>query len=51
MVKNTIQKFNKNIKKVCFEKGMSQKYMCKLEFDRVYISNVENGKQNFVIAQ
>lgn len=39
------------MKKIRLEKGMSQGDICRsLDLDRAYISNVENGKQNFTIS-
>ncbi len=51
MSKSTAQKFGENMKKIRFEKGMTQGDICRsLELDRAYISNVENGKQNLTIS-
>ena len=39
------------MKKIRLKKGMSQGDICRsLDLDRAYISNVENGKQNFTIS-
>ena len=50
MIQNTAKKFDENMKKIRLEKGMSQGDICRaLDLDKSYISNVENGKQNFAI--
>jgi transcriptional regulator with XRE-family HTH domain len=39
------------MKKACNKLGMSQGDICRaLDLDRAYISNIENGKQNFTIS-
>jgi len=50
--KNTsAKKLGANIKKIRLAKKMSQGDLCrKLEVDRAYMSNVENGKKNPTLA-
>lgn len=44
---NTAKKLGENIKKIRLAKGMTQGDLCrKLDLDRSYMSNVENGKKN-----
>lgn len=43
----TAKKLGENIRKIREEKGMTQIDLCrKLEVDRAYMSNIENGKKN-----
>lgn len=47
----TAIKLGENIRRIRKEKGMSQIELCrKLEVDRAYMSNVENGKKNPTLA-
>jgi len=46
-VNNSAKKLGENIKMIRLAKGMTQGDLCrKLEVDRAYMSNVENGKKN-----
>ncbi|MCA9364748.1 MAG: helix-turn-helix transcriptional regulator [Candidatus Moranbacteria bacterium] len=50
MSKTSAQRFGKNMRDIRLEKGMSQGDICRaLNLDPVYISNIENGKQNLTI--
>ncbi len=45
------KKLGENIRKIRLAKGMTQGDLCrKLEADRVYISNIESGKNNPTLA-
>lgn len=45
------KKVGVNIKKIRLARDMSQGDLCrKLEFDRAYMSNLENGKKNPTLA-
>lgn len=44
---NSSKKLGNNIRKIREEKGLMQIDLCKkLEVDRAYMSNIENGKKN-----
>lgn len=44
---NSSKKLGNNIRKIREEKGLMQVDLCKkLEVDRAYMSNIENGKKN-----
>ena len=44
---NSAKKLGENMKKIRLAKGMTQGDICrKLEVDRAYISNIENGRMN-----
>jgi len=46
-VNNSAKKLGENIKRIRLAKDMTQGDLCrKLEVDRAYMSNVENGKKN-----
>lgn len=48
---NSAKKLGDNIKRIRTEKGMTQGDLCrKLELDRSYMSNVENGNKNPTLA-
>ena len=48
---NTAKKLGENIRRIRKEKGMTQIELCqKLEVDRAYMSNVENGNKNPTLA-
>ena len=44
-------KLGENIRRIRLEKGMTQGDLCrKLEIDRAYMSNIENGNKNPTLA-
>ena len=48
---NSAKKLGDNIKRIRTAKGMTQGDLCrKLELDRSYMSNVENGNKNPTLA-
>lgn len=48
---NSAKKLGVNIKRIREAKGMTQGDLCrKLEIDRAYMSNVENGNKNPTLA-
>lgn len=48
---NSARKLGENVRRIREEKGMTQIELCrKLELDRAYMSNIENGKKNPTLA-
>lgn len=48
---NSARKLGENVRRIREEKGMTQIELCrKLEVDRAYMSNIENGKKNPALA-
>lgn len=48
---NSARKLGENVRRIREEKGMTQVELCrKLEVDRAYMSNIENGKKNPTLA-
>lgn len=48
---NSARKLGENVRRIREEKGMTQIELCrKLEVDRAYMSNIENGKKNPTLA-